>query len=57
LFFGYHTLWPQGFAESLDVASALIAVGAAIALVKYKRNVIQVIGSCGLIGIGAQYWL
>jgi chromate transporter len=51
LFFGYHTLWPQGLAESLDVSSALIAVGAAIALFKYKRNVMHVIGVCGLIGI------
>jgi hypothetical protein len=25
-------------------------------LFKYKRNVMHVIGSCGLIGIGAQYW-
>ena len=57
LFFGYHTLWPQGVAQSLDVSSALIAVGAAIALFKYKRNVMHVIGVCGLIGICLQYGL
>ena len=57
LFFGYHTLWPQGLAQSLDVSSALIAVGAAIALFKYKRNVMHVIGVCGLIGICLQYGL
>jgi chromate transporter len=57
LFFGYHTLWPKGFGDAMDVPSALIALGAAIALFKYKRNVMQVIGSCGLIGIGVQYWL
>ncbi|WP_090130535.1 chromate efflux transporter [Limnohabitans sp. Rim11] len=56
LFFGYHTLWPKGFGDAMDVPSALIALGAAIALFKYKRNVMQVIGSCGLIGIGVQYW-
>ena len=55
LFFGYHTLWPQGFAGSLDVASALIAVGAAIALFKFKRNVMHVIAVCGLLGICLQY--
>ena len=57
LFFGYHTLWPQGVAQSLDLSSALIAVGAAIALFKYKRNVMHVIGVCGLIGICLQYGL
>ncbi len=57
LFFGYHTLWPQGFGELLDIPSALIAVAAAIALFKYKRNVMHVIGVCGLIGICLQYGL
>jgi len=57
LFFGYHTLWPQGFAGSLDIASALIAMGAAVALFKYKRNVMHVIGVCGLLGILIKLWL
>ena len=57
LFFGYHTLWQQGFAGSLDIASALIAMGAAIALFKYKRNVMHVIGVCGLLGILIKLWL
>ena len=57
LFFGYHTLWPQGFGGSFDIPSAIIALGAAIALLKFKRNVMQVIGVCGLIGIGLQYGL
>jgi chromate transporter len=54
LFFGYHTLWPQGFSGSVDIPSAIIAAGTAIALLKFKRNVMQVIGVCGLIGIGLQ---
>jgi chromate transporter len=57
LFFGYHTLWPQGFGGSLDLPSALIAVAAAVALLKFKRNVMQVIGVCGLLGICLQYGL
>ena len=57
LFFAYHTLWPQGFSGSLDIPSAIIAAGAAIALLKFKRNVMYVIGVCGLIGIGLQYGL
>jgi chromate transporter len=51
LFFGYHTLWPQGLSGSLDIASACIAVGAAIALFKYKLNVMNVIAMCGLLGM------
>jgi chromate transporter len=50
-------LWPQGFDGSLDIASALIAMGAAIALFKYKRNVMHVIGVCGALGICLQYAL
>jgi chromate transporter len=57
LFFGYHTLWPQGFGAALDIPSAVIAVGAAIALFKYKRNVMQVIAVCGILGICLQYGL
>jgi chromate transporter len=51
LFFGYHTLWPKGFGDAMDVPSALIALGAAIALFKYKRNVMHVIVVCGLVGM------
>ena len=57
LFFGYHTLWPQGFAGSLDLPSALIAVAAAVALFKFKRNVMQVIGVCGLLGVLIKHWI
>ena len=32
LFFGYHVLWPQGFSGSFDWFSAIITIGAAIAL-------------------------
>ncbi|VDL49881.1 hypothetical protein BANRA_06442 [Pseudomonas aeruginosa] len=41
LFFGYHVLWPEGFAGSFDWPSALIAVGAAVALFRFKRGVIK----------------
>jgi chromate transporter len=57
LFFGYHTLWPKGFDAPFDVMSAVIAVAAAIALFKYKRNVMHVIAVCGLLGICLQYGL
>ncbi|CAG4883103.1 Chromate transporter [Georgfuchsia toluolica] len=51
LFFGYHVLWPKGFAGSFDAISALIAIAAAVALFRYQRNVVHVIGACALIGL------
>lgn len=51
LFFGYHVLWPLGLAGHFDWVSALIALGAAVALFRYKRNVIHVIGVCALLGL------
>ena len=56
LFFGYHVLWPKGTATAsgwlaIDLASALIAIAATIALFKYKRNVIHVITACAVIGL------
>jgi len=57
LFFGYHVLWPTGFAGTFDWVSALIAVGAAIALFRFKRNVIHVIAACAVIGLILKYFL
>ncbi|PAU58457.1 chromate efflux transporter [Pseudomonas indica] len=51
LFFGYHVLWPQGFDGSFDWPSALIALGAALALFRFKRGVIQVLLGCALVGL------
>lgn len=51
LFFGYHVLWPQGFSGGFDGLSALIAVGAAVALFRFKRDVIHVIAACAIIGL------
>ncbi|MBT2339092.1 MULTISPECIES: chromate efflux transporter [Pseudomonas] len=51
-FFGYHVLWPNGFAGTLDWPSAIIALAAALALFRYKRGVIQVLLTCGLAGLG-----
>ena len=51
LFFGYHLLWPQGLGRSLDVTAALIAAGAAVALLRFKRNVIHVIAVCAMLGL------
>ena len=50
LFFAYHVLWPDGFAGRFDGVSALIALGAAVALLRFKRPVIHVIAACALTG-------
>jgi chromate transporter len=54
LFFGYHVLWPKGFAGTFEWLSALIALGAAVALFRYKANVIHVIAVCAMIGFLAR---
>jgi len=51
LFFGYYVLWPTGFSGSFDLISALIALGAAIALFRFKTNVIHVIAASALMGL------
>ncbi|NDY92025.1 chromate efflux transporter [Ideonella livida] len=51
LFFGYHVLWPQGFAGTLEWPSALIAVAAALALLRFKRGVIEVIAASAVLGL------
>ncbi len=51
LFFGYHVLWPKGFAGTFDVASAVIAFAATIALFRYKRGVMEVIAASAVIGL------
>jgi len=51
LFFGYHVLWPHGFGGGFDGVSAVIALGAAVALFRFKRNVIHVIVACAVIGL------
>ena len=51
LFFGYHVLWPAGFAGRFDWSSALIALAAAVALFRFKAKVIPVIAACALLGL------
>ena len=57
LFFAIHVLWPDGLAGRFDAASLLLAIAAAVALFRFKANVIHVIGACALIGLILQRWL
>ncbi|GAB2180674.1 chromate efflux transporter [Denitratisoma sp. agr-D3] len=43
LFFAYHVLWPQGWSAMPDLLALLLAAGAALALFRFKRSVIEVI--------------
>jgi chromate transporter len=51
VFFAYHVLWPRGLAGPLDGVAALMAVAAAVALVRYKRNVIHVLAASAVGGL------
>lgn len=50
-FFGYHVLWPNGFSAGLEWPSLLIAIGAAVALFRFKRGVITVLLGCAAAGL------
>jgi chromate transporter len=51
LFFGFHVLWPKGLAGAFDWTSAALAIGAAVALFRYKRKVTHVIAVCAVAGL------
>lgn len=52
LFFSYHVLWPHGFSGHFDVIAAIITVAAFIALFRFNINVLYVIFTSALIGLG-----
>jgi chromate transporter len=54
VFFGYHVLWPQGLQGAFDWPSAVIAAAALLALLRFKANVMLVIGACALAGLGVR---
>ncbi|MBN8507586.1 MAG: chromate efflux transporter [Burkholderiales bacterium] len=51
LFFAWHVLWPQGFGGRFDIASALIALAAAVALFRFKVGVMPLLAACALAGL------
>jgi chromate transporter len=50
LFFALHALWPAGWGRPFDSVAALIAVAAALALIRYQVNVIKLIACCAVVG-------
>jgi chromate transporter len=51
LFFGYHAVWPRGFAGRVEWPCVVIALLAAVALFRFKRHVIEVIVVSALLGL------
>ena len=51
LFFAYHVFWPQGFGGRFDLASALIAAAAALALFRFKVGVMPLLAACAALGL------
>ena len=54
VFFAHHVLWPTGFSGPFEWAGALIGLGAAVALLRFKLGVIPVILGSGLAGLATQ---
>ncbi len=55
LFFARHVLWPAGMDGHVEWPAALIALAAAMALLRFKRGVIEVIGASALVGLAIQW--
>ena len=51
LFFAYHVFWPQGWHGGFDSLSAAIAAGALLALLRFKRGVMEVIIAGAAVGL------
>lgn len=51
LFFAGHVLWPQGFGGRFDGVAALIAVGAGVALFRFKLGVLPLLALCAGLGL------
>ena len=57
LFFAVHVLWPQGLGARFDLLSALICIGAALALFRFKVGVMPLLAACAAIGLVAGWLL
>ena len=51
LFFGAHVLWPEGRGAGVDLLAAGLALAAALALIRFKRGVLEVLGAAALLGL------
>jgi chromate transporter len=51
VFFAYHVLWPRGLEGPFDGFSALLGVGAFVALFRFRVGILAVIAASALIGL------
>lgn len=55
LFFTAHLLWPQGPTGPLAWPSLALAALAALALIRWRRGVVEVLGLCAVLGLLGQF--
>ncbi|MDL5032011.1 chromate efflux transporter [Pelomonas sp. APW6] len=51
LFFAVHVVWPHGLQAAPDLAALLLTLAAGLALIRFKRGVLEVVGACALLGL------
>jgi len=56
VFFAWHVVWPRGAGGAIDIAAALIALAALVALWRYGVGVIRLIVVCGALGVASTLW-
>jgi chromate transporter len=55
VFFAVHVWWPAGLDGPIDLVAVVIALAAAIALMRFKVGVIAVIAACALAGLALRF--
>ncbi len=51
LFFALHVIWPQGLAAAPDPMALLLMAAAGLALMRFRRGVLEVVAACALLGM------
>jgi chromate transporter len=51
LFFWAQVIWPQGWSGPIEVPATALALAAAVALIHFKRGVMETIAACALAGL------
>ena len=51
VFFAIHTFWPQGFGQSFEWLSVVLAIAAFLALLRFKIGVIPIIIAAAIVGL------
>lgn len=57
MFFAYHVGWPRGFEGGVDVLAIVGALVGLVALVRFKVDIIKMMGVYALLGIAHALWI